>query len=153
MDAVFSRIRLLGVAVFMMAVTACSPVYESHGYAPSEYELEPVVVGASTREAVVAAVGQPMVTNTKYGESWFYVGTRFRHYGMNEPEVVDRNVVVVSFDDAGNVSNVERFTLADGKTVSHSRRVTETNLGRLSLVEQLLRSLGRVDPAAILENQ
>lgn len=150
MNLALPGIRSWAAAAAILAAVACSPIYESHGYAPSEAELRQLAVGGSGKGEVANAIGQPMVVNDRYGDSWFYVRSRFRIYGMEEAEVVDRSVVVVSFDESGIVSNVERYSLADGKAVALSRRVTETNLGRLNIVEQLLRSVGRVDPAAIL---
>ena len=70
--------------------------------------------------------------------------------GYREAEVVNREVVVVSFNAGGQVSNVERYGLEDGRVVALSRRVTETNLGRLTIVEQFLRSLGRIDPSELI---
>ncbi|MCB1399310.1 MAG: outer membrane protein assembly factor BamE, partial [Rhodobacteraceae bacterium] len=61
-----------------------------------------------------------------------------------------RQVVAVSFTEAGLVSNVERFGLQDGQVVVLSRRVTESNIRSLGLVRQLMGSLGRVSAGQLL---
>ncbi len=139
--------KLLAAAAFLAVVAACSPIYTDHGYAPPEELLDELVVGESGREDVLEVAGTPATMNDAYGESWFYIGSRFRQDGYRETEEVERRVVAISFDEEGTVSNVEQYGLRDGRTVAISRRVTETNVGRLTFIDQLLRGLGRIDPS------
>ena len=95
----------------------------------------------------------PRHIDQKYGESWFYVSSRFQISGANEPEEVERRVVEVAFSDSGMVSNVATYSLEDGRVIPLTRRVTENNLGRVTILEQLGRAFGRVDPGAILTGE
>lgn len=139
--------KRVAVAALLAAVAACSPIYTNHGYIPPDDQLESLAVGVDGREEVLEVAGAPVTTNDDYGETWYYVSSRFRHEGYKEPEEIERSVVAISFDRGGSVSNVERFALQDGRAVAISRRVTETNVGRLRFVDQILRGLGRIDPA------
>ena len=58
-------------------------------------------------------------------------------------------MVAITFAESGQVENVERFGLERGKVVPLSRRVTETNVKGLSLIQQLLGSFGRIAPGVI----
>ena len=138
--------KMLAAAVLLTAAVACSPIHTYHGYVPPEHQLRNIVVGESGRAEVLEIAGPPLTRNDTYGESWFYVSSHFQKDGYKEVEEVDRQVVAISFDSEGVVSNVEKYELRDGRTVSISRRVTETNIGRLNFVDQLLRGLGRIDP-------
>ncbi|MEY4872157.1 MAG: hypothetical protein RLZZ563_1487, partial [Pseudomonadota bacterium] len=69
--------------------------------------------------------------------------------GAFEPREIDRQVVSISFDEGGTVANVERFGLERGKVVPLSRRVTESSVRGLSLIQQLLGSFGRIAPGVV----
>lgn len=140
--------RACGLAlavVAMVAVAGCTSVYRNHGYVPPEDELQKIAVGVDTRDTVAEVIGRPSTEGVLRDKAWYYVGSRFRHFGMRAPEEIDRQVVAISFDDAGRVANIERFTLADGRVVVLSRRVTESNIKGISFIRQLLGNIGRFD--------
>ncbi|MEZ5884841.1 MAG: outer membrane protein assembly factor BamE [Paracoccaceae bacterium] len=137
----------LGAALL---VAACAPVYRNHGYVPTDEDLALVEVGKSTRDEVATAIGRPSSSGLLSGGDWYYVGSRWKHFGARAPQEIDRQVVAVSFTEAGLVSNVERFGLQDGQVVVLSRRVTESNIRSLGLVRQLMGSLGRVSAGQLL---
>ena len=139
--------KRFAAAALLAAVAACSPIYTNHGYIPPDDQLGSVAIGVDGREEVLEVAGVPITTNDDYGETWYYVSSRFRQEGYREPEEIERSVVAISFDSGGSVSNVEKFALRDGRAVVISRRVTDTNVGRLKFVDQILRGLGRIDPA------
>ncbi len=53
-------------------------------------------------------------------------------------------MLAITFNEAGVVENVGRYGLEDGKVVEISRRVTETNIKGITLIQQLLGSFGRI---------
>jgi hypothetical protein len=57
--------------------------------------------------------------------------------------------VSITFTEAGRVQNIERFGLERGKVVPLSRRVTETSVKGLSVIQQLLGSFGRIGPGIV----
>ena len=83
------------------------------------------------------------------GSSWYYVGSRWESYGLNPPREIDRQVVAISFDDAGTVTNVERFGLERGRIVTLSRRVTDSGVQGSGLLRQLMGNVGRFDPGGV----
>lgn len=134
----------LGAAV-LLALAACADVNRFHGYTPSDADLQAVQVGRTTKQGVIEAVGAPVSTGAVGDDTFYYVSSTVRHRGYREPQVVDRQVVAVSFARNGRVSNVERFTLEDGKVVALSRRVTDSGIQGVSLIGQLLRNIGQVN--------
>ena len=53
-------------------------------------------------------------------------------------------MVAISFSEAGNVTNIERFGLERGRVVALSRRVTESNIKGIGFLRQLFGSIGRL---------
>ena len=68
----------------------------------------------------------------------YFVRSRVRTIAMLEPEVIDREVVAVSFDSNEIVRNIERFGLEDGQVVQLSRRVTDSSVANTAFLRQLL---------------
>lgn len=136
--------------VLVASVAACAPVYRNHGYVPTEDELALVEVGKDTRETVGQKIGRPSTSGLLNDEGWFYVQSRYKHFGPRAPKEVDRQVLAVTFSEAGVVENIARYGLADGRVVEISRRVTETNVKGLSVIQQILGTFGRLDAGSIL---
>lgn len=134
----------------LVAVTACTTIYRNHGYTPSEDELASLVVGIDTVDSVLDTVGRPSAGGVLNDSGAYYVSSRFRHYAYQEPRAVERLLVAVTFDEAGVIENIERFTLEDGQVVPLSRRVTDSNIKGITFLRQLLGSLGNFDAAGLL---
>lgn len=144
--------RAISLAV-LLAVTGCTAIYRNHGYIPREDDLTKVVVGESTTETVARDVGRPSSTGLLTGGAWYYVGSRFKHYAGRAPQEIDRQVVAISFDEAGVVQNVERFGLERGEVVVLSRRVTESNVKGVGFLRQLLGNLGNFNAGQVLRRE
>lgn len=146
-------VRRIVLALALGAVLAgagCTAVYHNHGYVPNDDELAQIEVGKSTQQDVASAIGRPSSTGLLKGAGWFYVGSRWKHQGARAPQEIDRQVVAVSFDEAGVVENVERFGLERGEVVVLSRRITKSNIKGISLIRELLGSIGRVSAGKLL---
>lgn len=148
--ATFRNLLILAFVAFV-GLAACSPVYRNHGFIPPEESLQQVVVGQTSMAELEGLVGRPTAQGLLTGSGWYYVGSRWRHYGPYEPEEVSREVVAISFTPSGTVSNIERFGLERGRVVVLSRRVTEGGITEISLVGQLLGSLGNFQAGDIVD--
>jgi outer membrane protein assembly factor BamE (lipoprotein component of BamABCDE complex) len=147
-----SRLRLrVGLLVAVLAFAACSPIYNNHGYVPSDEELALIEVGQDSRETVAATLGRPSASGLLNDVGWFYVQSRWQTRGGFEPKEIDRQVVSITFTEDGIVENVERFGLEDGKVVAISRRVTKPNIRGLTFLQQLFGSVGQLRAGDILK--
>lgn len=138
------RVMIAGLLAFGMA--ACSPTYRNHGYIPPEEDLQELVVGIDTRASVEDVVGAPTAGGVLEGGNFFYVRSTVKTFGPRRPQVVDRQVLAVSFDSNGVLSNIESFGLQDGRVVTLSRRVTDSSVSNFSFLRQLLGNIGRIGP-------
>lgn len=137
--------RRLAPLALAGALSACAATFTNHGFVPPQEEIEQVLVGVDTRGTVEETIGRPSAAGVLRDEAWIYSAYRVRTYAFQEPQVVERDVLAISFDADGVVSNVERFGLQDGQIVQLSRRVTESTVQNQSFFRQLLTNLGRVD--------
>jgi len=131
-----------GIAVlFALSVLAsCSPMFSYHGFVPTERDLDEIQVGLDTRTTVASIIGKPGASGLLEESGWYYVRSEFEHAPIRGPKEVDRQVVAISFDDTGVVSNIERFGLERGQVVVLQRRVTDSNIEGVSFLGQLFGS-------------
>ena len=111
-------------------------------------QLEQVVVGSDTKESVAQKIGVPTVSGVLSDDSYYYVKMRKRALGFLAAKEIEREVVTVSFNVAGLVSNVERFGLERGQVVPLSRRVTTSSVADNTFLRQLLGNIGRFSPSS-----
>lgn len=143
------RFGLCASAVFWLA--ACTNQDRKHGYVPSDEDLAQIVVGVDTKDTVGEVVGRPSTAGILSDGGWFYVASKFRAYGYRETREIEREVVSISFDEAGVVENIERFGLEDGKVIALSRRVTDSNIKGVTLLRQLFGSIGNFTADRLLK--
>lgn len=139
------RAGLWLVLVAGLMLAACSATYDNHGYIPPQEDLDAIVPGVDTRGSVEETIGRPSAAGLVRDEAWFYVASRVRNFAYRAPEVVEREIVAISFNSAGVVENIERFGLEDGQVVPLSRRVTTSTIRDVTLLTQILRNFGRLD--------
>lgn len=125
-------------------LAACSATFTNHGYVPPPDVLSEIGIGSS-REQVAEIAGSPGTGGVMRDEAWFYTQYRVRNYTYNAPEVIERDIVAISFSDAGQVTNIERFGLEDGQLVQLSRRVTESSVRDVSFLRSILSNFGRIN--------
>lgn len=142
------RLGLVGVLVVMLS--ACSAQFTNHGYVPPPEDLEMIVPGIDTQTSVEDSIGRPSASGVVGDNTWLYVASRQRFFTYHAPEVVERQIVAISFDDRGTVENIRELSLEDGDVVRFSRRVTETNIQEVTFLRQLIGNFGRVNIADAL---
>lgn len=144
-------VRMTLAVLALVTLTACTEIIRNHGYTPSEEDLATLSVGKDTRETVAFKVGRPTAGGVMQDGAWYYVQSRWSHRGARAPQEVQRQVLAISFDSKGALSNIERFGLENGQVVAISRRVTETGVGSSGFVQQMLGNLGRFNPGTFID--
>ena len=138
------------VILTVSLVTGCTTMYKDHGYLPLEESLNQVAIGKDNRGFVTGLLGSPIGSGVLDDGAIFYISTRIKTYLFSEPKVVSRDMIVVSFDSQDKVSNVERFSLEDGRIVVLSRRVTEAPVKGPKILSQILGNFGNVSADDLL---
>ncbi|PRY94898.1 Beta-barrel assembly machine subunit BamE [Hasllibacter halocynthiae] len=139
----------LTILAAALAFAGCTPIVSEHGYIPPAQELARLQIGVDTRDTVAEAVGRPSTSGVTEGD-WYYVASTRRTFGPFAPRITAREVVAITYDDAGRLANVERFGLREGRVVALSRRVTQSTVRRPGFLSQLLTSVGRLQAGDFL---
>ncbi|WP_439120793.1 outer membrane protein assembly factor BamE [Marivita sp.] len=147
MQGIRSTVRIGLVTLLCIALAGCTARYRTHGYVPSEDELQQIVPGVDTRATVEDLVGVPSTSGTRNESGFYYIESDVRHFAWKQPEVVDREVLAITFDSTGVVENIERFGLEDGQVVPIARRITRSGDGDISFIRKLFGNIGGINAA------
>ena len=140
------RMAPIATALVLALSAGCATMYSDHGYVPTDRALSRIEIGDSQAE-VAETVGRPSTTGLREDTGWYYVKSRYREFALRPRQEIDREVVAISFTEAGTVANIERFGLEEGNVVPLSRRVTDDAAEGTGFLRQLLGNIGRFDPA------
>ena len=72
------------------------------------------------------------------------VGQRVEQFAFYAPEVTDRSVLVIEFDQSGIVGDTRYLTIYDGHAIDPVSRETPTEGKELTVMQQLLGNFGRL---------
>lgn len=144
-------LRFMMAAVLVVTFAACAPTYENHGYMPSDDELAYIKVGKDTRETVEKMISKPSASGLLNDVGWYYVASRWKTYGVRPPQEISREVLAISFTEAGVVENIERFGLEKGEVITISRRVTTSNIKDQGFIKQLFGNVGGIDAGSLVQ--
>lgn len=126
------------------ATAACAPTIGRHGFQAVEAEPADVVAGTDTRDTVRTRLGSPSATSTFEDNIWYYISQTSERYTYNRPQIAQRSITAISFDEtSGVVTEVRTLGLEDGQEVAMNNRETPTRGRELSVIEQLLGNVGR----------
>ena len=147
MQGIGSTLRIGLVTLAFAALAGCTAQYRTHGYVPSEDELQQIVPGVDTRGTVEDLVGVPSTSGTLNESGFYYIESDVRHFAWRKPEVIDREVLAITFDQAGVVENIERYGLEDGEVVPLARRITRSGDGDIGFIRKLFGNIGGINAA------
>ncbi|MCL3882826.1 outer membrane protein assembly factor BamE [Marivita sp. GX14005] len=145
-----STLRIGVAALALVALAGCSERIRSHGYVPSDADLQQIVPGVDTRATVEDMIGVPSTSGTLKDSGFYYVESDVRHFAWQRPEVVNREVLAITFDGAGVVQNIERYGLRDGRVVPLTRRITRSGDGDIGFIRKLFGNIGGLNAADFL---
>ena len=130
-------------AAMLAGMAACSGNVSQHGNVPKPKDVKVIEVGSTTRDQVRARLGTPAAVATFDRNSWYYLGSSVEKFMFFDPELVQRDLVVVRFDGDGVVSAIDHLDKDDGRDIPPVARETATRGRSFSLLQQLIGNLGR----------
>lgn len=136
-------LRFFCIGALALTVAACAPRVATRGNQPDPELLAEIEPGEISRLEVEEILGSPSTTATFGQEAWYYISERTETTAFFAPEVAERHVVVIRFDDKGMVAAIDNLTLEDGRVIRPTDRETPTAGNELTFLEQMFGNLGR----------
>jgi len=98
----------VGMALAAVSLAGCTPIVGHRGYLNDEFLMRSVQPGVDNRQSVERALGHPSF-ESQFGEPvWYYIASTTEQKPFTTPRISDHSVLAVRFDEAGNVSSIQR---------------------------------------------
>lgn len=133
----------LGASLLALSLSACESRKNTRGNLLDPERVEDIRPGELNRDEVVEILGSPSSITPFGSDTWYYISQRTESYAFFAPKVLERQIVVVSFDKKGKVTKVDTVGLEQGREIIPVARKTPTHGNKLTVLEQLIGNLGR----------
>jgi outer membrane protein assembly factor BamE (lipoprotein component of BamABCDE complex) len=138
MPAVLMILALAG------GTAGCTTITSHSGYQAIDTRPADLKPGVDTKSTVRAKLGSPSVTSTFDPNIWFYVSQVKARAAFRKPQILQRDVYALAFDrDTELLKSLDTLSLKDGKVIAFNGRETPTRGREMTVLEQLLGSVGR----------
>lgn len=137
-------VRFGTLLCFAALAASCTSITNHRGFLAEEVLLQAIQPGIDNRLSVERTLGRPTFEG-QFGEPvWYYVSTTTRQAPFTTPSINEQSVLAVYFDEANNVSAVQRSGLDQVVRISPHGGKTPT-LGRdRGFMEDLFGNIGQV---------
>jgi outer membrane protein assembly factor BamE (lipoprotein component of BamABCDE complex) len=121
----------------LLFAAGCAPVVSQRGYLADPVGEASIKVGTDTKQTIQQRLGDPSTAATFGGDTWYYISSTEKQVAFFDPTIMNRKVMVVSFDKDGKVADLKHFGLKDGHVVAFESRTTPTPGRELTFLQQL----------------
>ena len=132
-------LRILIVSLLGSLFISCTTNIKNYGYIPTKSELATLVIGKDSKDSVSEKIGLPATAGLE--GSFYYVRSTFNAPGFRSAQLIDRTVVLLSFDKRNFLRNIETFSVDKKTVVRLDYRVTETGLENKNILQQIIGSI------------
>ena len=132
-------LRIFVFSLLTCLFISCTTNIKNHGYIPSKSDLDMLVIGKDNKESVSKKIGLPATAGLE--GSFYYVRSTFNAPGFRSAQLIDRTVVLLSFDKRNLLRNIETFSVDKKTVVRLDYRVTETGLENKNILQQIIGSI------------
>jgi outer membrane protein assembly factor BamE (lipoprotein component of BamABCDE complex) len=141
--------RTSTIVIAAVLATGCASNRAHKGAVIDPQLASSIQPGTDNKASVQKLLGTPTLTGEFTPNDWYYVSRDTNQLAFRNPRVTDQLVMLVRFDQAGNVASVQRTGKALVLGVNPSHRSTPT-LGReKSFFEELFGNIGSVSGGGV----
>lgn len=134
---------LTALGALALGLAACQARIDTRGNLPDPELVEKLQPGVQDRDQVAQLLGSPSSVGTFDDSKWYYISKRTETLAFFDPEIVDQQVLVVEFDDAGMLSDVKLYDEDDRQDVELVERETPTSGTEMTVLKQFFGNIGR----------
>ena len=127
----------------MLCTEACDARRANRGNLPDPYRVAEISEGGISTREVAEILGSPSSINVFGQQTWYYISERSETFAFFEPEIKERQVLIIKFNKDDIMESIEHLDLEDGRQLAHVERVTETFGQELTVIGQILGNFKR----------
>jgi outer membrane protein assembly factor BamE (lipoprotein component of BamABCDE complex) len=127
-----------------MLLTGCAQMRSHKGVVIDPQLASSVQPGVDNKDSVEKLLGRPSFTGEFTPNDWYYVSRDVNQVAFRNPRVTKQTVLIVRFDQKGNVASVDRTGKELVMNISPNHRSTPTLGRKRSFFEELFGNIGQV---------
>ena len=127
-----------------VALAGCSQIRQHKGIVLDPQLASAIQPGVDNKESVEKALGRPSFVGQFTPNVWYYVSRDVNQVAFRNPKITRQTVLVVRFDQKGNVASVQRTGKELVMNVGPAHRSTPTLGRKRSFFEELFGNIGTV---------
>ena len=135
---------LVAVISLALALSACAGARDHKGFVLDATLVDSIQVGVDNKESVTRTIGRPTYTSQWDPNDWYYVSRNTAQLAFRDPKVTEQTVLRVKFDQAGNVTSVEKTGKERIAKVDPVNDQTPTLGRQRSFFEELFGNIGTI---------
>ena len=135
--------NLFIILTVLFLASCSSDNMKVHGNMIRDDELVYVEQGQTSQNDMIMMFGQPTTKGSFDEDIWYYIGQTVEYRSLMKPDVVERKIVEVCFDEEGLVESVKGYNLADGAEIDTCPDETESLGTERNVMQQLLGNIGK----------
>ena len=136
-----------------LALTACAGIREHRGFVLDTTLADGIQAGVDNKESVARTLGRPTFTGQFDPNDWYYVSRYTSQLAFRDPRVSDQTVLRVQFDQAGNVTSVQKTGEELIASVEPSGDETPTLGRKRSFFDELFGNIGTISQPGLPGSQ
>ena len=126
-----------------VGLSACESRLNTRGNLLDPERIADIQPGELSRDEVAEILGSPSSITPFGSDTWYYISQRTETFAFFSPEVIERQILVISFNKDGKVAKVDTLGLDQGQSINHIERTTPTHGNKMTIIEQMIGNLGR----------
>jgi outer membrane protein assembly factor BamE (lipoprotein component of BamABCDE complex) len=140
------KFAVLKTAMILGAVllAGCSQIRQHKGVVLDPQLATGIQPGVDNKDSVEKSLGRPSFVGQFTPNDWYYFSRDVNQVAFRNPKVVKQTVMIVHFDQKGNVASVERTGKELVMNVEPTHRSTPTLGRKRSFFEELFGNIGTV---------
>ena len=133
------------ILLLLIFLASCINDIEKKGYSfeLSDYKL--VKDGISNKQSVINFMGSPtFISNFEGEELWVYFSEDIRRILFFKPKILDRKIMVISFDKTDIVDRISNYSLNDEENIRFTADYTEVKSHQKGFWLRIFKNIGQV---------
>ena len=127
-----------------VALAGCSQIRQHKGVVLDPQLANAIQPGVDSKDSFEKSLGRPSFVGQFTPNDWYYVSRDVNDVAFRNPKVRKQTVLIVRFDQKGNVASVQRTGKELVMNVNPTKRSTPTLGRKRSFFEELFGNIGTV---------
>lgn len=141
-----TKILFLGLIALFMTTSCSKEWFRSHnGNMPTLERVNQIKVGMSKNE-VEHIIGVPSNIISLDKSTWVYMSSEMEQVAFFDQEEIDRDLLVIKFDNYDQVQKIKKMTKKDGKEIAIDENRTQSVGKKQGFFEKYFGGVGQYNP-------